>query len=368
MKMLRSKDLFSVMRTCRTLYRLGIPLLLKDIHYYRTRRSSILYRTLLLEDPTRFSYVRALRCDYMDTFFGCHTTQNLYTDFLRYSRRLYHLDIGFDIAVQIEDSALAPIANLPELRRLHLHSCTRKPLARLLSRLTVPLTELGIYQDNLLAPVQSEALRIDFFALAAPFRGSLTSLAFAAFSEIAIPPLNGAHAVSFPHVYQVEWRAARLPTAPTLAALFPAATHLEVACTVSRRDWSHISAQRRHALDLPQWGAAHVLDCVRGPTADVWGLGLACGARELTLTSPCRTSGHAKPKLTTALLHALRPAILVVAFDAPTMVTEQGALSSFMRDGLYEIRLQISVLDRYLLQTVSDLVSIAPFHLLIAAH
>ena len=360
MKVLEHKSLLAVMRTCRTLYELGVPLLLEDIHYTRTHASSTLYRGLLLADPTRFVHIRALRCDYMDFHLRptVPRTHSLFTDFLRFATALHHLDIQFNFGTYIDYKVLAPIAELPELRRLHLRRCPQGPLVRLMSRLTAPLTELGIYENGF---GRLEALRTDVFALAAPFRDSLTSLAlvlpFTPPELVAPQP----HAVTFPHMSSVVLHVERPPTAPTLAALFPSVTHLDVGCTSHRGpDLPNLAAQRQRALSEPQWAAGHTLQRVCGPAADVWGLELACGARELALTDTSAGPDEANPALAAAMIHAARPATLVVPLRAPCVVLNRGALSTFVHDGLRELRLSIEVCEGLLLHTVHVLVSTPP--------
>ena len=70
MEYLYRNDLLYMMCTCRTLFSLGIPLFLRELHiivlspWVETQRLK-LYRSLLLENPTRFTNVTSITSSYV---------------------------------------------------------------------------------------------------------------------------------------------------------------------------------------------------------------------------------------------------------------------------------------------------------------
>ena len=117
---LQADDLLQIMHTCRTLYGLGIPLLLETVDYTHTQRHPMLFLHFVLSDPQRISCIRSLQCNYMDHPLPNPAAHSLFHDFLRYATQLHTLDISFHHDIEIKDSALArnPLTPTPGAPRL----------------------------------------------------------------------------------------------------------------------------------------------------------------------------------------------------------------------------------------------------------
>lgn len=122
-------DLLHMMHTCRTLYGLGIPLLLRDISFiYHGRVPSELHLYHdFLSDAERFKYVRRVACYHKERSSRLvwddddAAPANLFPVFISLGNNIRHFDICFCSAAAVTADEIAQIALLPNLRSLRLY-------------------------------------------------------------------------------------------------------------------------------------------------------------------------------------------------------------------------------------------------------
>ncbi|GJF00018.1 hypothetical protein PsYK624_162950 [Phanerochaete sordida] len=290
------KDLLSAMTTCRTLYKSGIPVLLRNVELHRWRnhiRRFEFYKRHLLKDPARFHCVRRLTCCYFAL---------VERDLIGFSRIYRALPLNFtslrslDLCLEAEamrGTLCTWVLSLKHLRELRLR-------------------KLGPYTKSQMAFIKSISGRLDLFHI------STTSLT----SSKLISPLqllsDGSHSIRslawehtrmkggpailpdvdtvvFPNVYELTWSSSRWVTACVLISKFPSVRRLhighpelELTDYVARHRLQsdfllalRIANRESQSCCRRQWQS---LDVLRGCAVTLWTLGLRCRVARLETT------------------------------------------------------------------------------------
>ena len=338
------ENVLPIMHTCRTLYQLGMPVLLQDINYTYVNKRYLLYYHLFQSDASRFIHVKRLR--YSMIVHEDIPEPNMFSDFLSYSTHLCELDITYNPSNALDDGVLKQIAALLELRRLHLRNWPQPLLTQLLHAIKVPLTTLGIHRD---VEFKLDPTPLDFIPLAVLFQASLTSLEIMACTGVMV-----LHSLSttLPNVRALRWRSANVVHASTLAALLPGLQELDVSFALLPAPRMTTPGTRQHALDAqPQW---HALQRVGGAYHHLWALGLHGAVAHLTLVLYDAQGDEPRTELAEAVLRALRPTHLVLVLDAPSPALLHSSLASFVYENLRELALRIALPDPLLLRATLE--------------
>ena len=359
MKTLEStRDFLSMMHTCRTLYRLGVPFFLTNIVYTHSQNQHMIYRHLLLSDPSRFEHIAVLACDYMDFPYANAASPSLFLDLLRLATRLQSLDLNFNPGIEIKDDIIFLIGDLPKLRILNLRACPVPVLSRLMPRIKVPLTGLGLHQEDLASGSSANHTPFNPFPFISPFRDSLTSLWLGAYAPISIPPsMPGSQALVFPRIELLEWHSHSTYDTSTFARMFPAVRYLDVSLPTPATIWEEAAVSRERNLGGPQWPTGHKMQHVCGGPRDLWILGLRCRAERLELTiRDLQQTLFVTNVMAPTVIRDLSPTSLKLNLSAPCSTLMNGDLQAFVHEGLHELEIQISLVSPFLLFAVSILV------------
>ena len=363
------------MHTCRTFYTLGVPFLLRDVvldYVPATKHTRwLLYRHFFQQNPSRFRYLRRLKCYYSD-FLPLETSAGLFTDLFHQSTYLERLDIMFVASISAIDDVIHHIAQLQHLRHLTLRA--EAPLCRtILGALSVPLTSLRITNPLM---EESRGITVDVEAAAANNMLLPPSHSFyATLEEISVdvrlraliytgtifPP-----GISFPAVRKLRWQSLEPFTGNgPLATMFPHLLHLDFSFSVLAMAPSKIP--RRDLIRLrneptTRWDDDHTFNTVRGDLFTLYVLGIHCRTKYLEVNvydSDKETSS------TIVALLAMFPVVVESMARPPTLrinlwshsgALRDGDLGTFLYQGLQELSFGILLNGFSLIHTVKKLV------------
>ena len=281
-------DLLRMMHTCRTLYNLGIPLLLRDVSFVddlHVPNFSGLYQHFLA-DPERFNLVVRAACYHNSgpyQWLDDKPMPRAFPRLITLGKNLRHLTICFDVAATVKDKEIAQIASLSRLRSLKLQG--QFPVTRILRALTVPLEEVTVEQmtstmDHM--PDSEEAGASDLIPTLSKFRTSLKSLSISLYSaQVAFLP-----GYCFPYVQQLNLQLIHLADVNVLPSLFPGTTELRI--KIPRPDFRFYTPGEESLQDPKPlsaespWSMTHSLHTLSGDPMTIWFLGLhRCRATNL---------------------------------------------------------------------------------------
>ncbi|EKM56226.1 uncharacterized protein PHACADRAFT_184894 [Phanerochaete carnosa HHB-10118-sp] len=327
MEYLALPDLLRTMATCRSLYDLGIPILLRDVRFVRSRGNYqsrfLLYRKHFLTNPIRFAWVQSLACP------SIALDDRIYTQFLAMPRNftsLQALDMDMNGA-EVDNHLSRWILSLERLRELKIQNvgAHSEHQMGLLQRIGPRLKVLHISTEYFMrAPPHFYPLR----ALASS-TCSLCSLSFCCSYPEGGPAISNDDNLSFPAVQEVTWISAEVVSACALISAFPGLRRLYVADP--KLEKKHIFAPRQDTpadvilnLRMRNRSMQHChrarwqsLDVLRGSPVTLWALAFRCRVVRLE-TALC--NGFEKPGYTLAILHDVWPEHLVLGVSTQSDV------------------------------------------------
>ena len=293
---LQLRELLQMMHTCRTLYDLGIPLILRDITYLSGSSALDKLYVHLLSDPRRFGHIRSITCSHGKQVLPVHNVDTTLVDFslelIRLGSNIRRLDLCFLIPSQFTQHDITQIASLTCLRVLALRG--RPPIAQLLKALTVPLKAVtieamyfGIYDGT-----DNAAIGLgDLMPALEKFGTSLESLTVQLQNLPDTPYIFSARC-NFPAMKEVHWRAPHPLNVGELAKVFPNVIGLVVRSyfTDEVKFPSHalppmspvqIDDLRHQNRNATQWDEKHFLRYLSGDTMSLLTLGVRCYVENL---------------------------------------------------------------------------------------
>ncbi|EKM56225.1 uncharacterized protein PHACADRAFT_209698 [Phanerochaete carnosa HHB-10118-sp] len=315
MEYLALPDLLRTMATCRPLYDLGIPILLRDVRFVRVRGNYqprfLLYQKHFLNNPVRFAWVQSLVCP------SIALDDRISTQFLAMPRNftsLRALDIDINGA-KVDGYLSRWILSLERLRELKIQNvgAHSKQQMILVRRMSSRLTVLHISTTRFMR-AQSR-----FYPLRA-LANSLYSLSFECSHTEGGPAISHNNNLSFPAVQELTWISAEVVLAGTLISVFPGLRRLNIGNPMLESERAmtdrDIPADAMLSLRLHNRSMQHCcrarwesLDVLRGSPVTLWTLGLRCQAARLETHL---FNGFEKPGYTLAILHDAWPEHLVL--------------------------------------------------------
>ena len=219
-------DLLCTMRACRTLFQVGIPILLRDVQLLgleKTReRRYALYRRHLLKDPARFSCVMSLACSYsaLDK-----QTRSCYLALPRNFKSLRALTVDME-GKELDSSLSRWILSQTILRELKLQNVGREvqPVMDLIQNLGASLEVLQIHM------MYWGGLRGPFDPIPALLTSShsLRSLSIRCHDSENGPSIGPEVHIRCPVVQDLHWVTSRHVQTSTLIQTFPSLRNLHI--------------------------------------------------------------------------------------------------------------------------------------------
>ncbi|GJE95374.1 hypothetical protein PsYK624_115580 [Phanerochaete sordida] len=364
MTLLELEDLLRIMCTSRTLYELGLPIVLAHIQVTSKNPAfSLLYRRHLLQDTTRLSKVRSLCSTYkaLDDYqhSAGHRVYEKYqpfpeqyrlTDLLPQFNNLEVLEIAMEGA-NVTPTFCAWIRTLKRLRMLKLLGVgpRAEPLKTLLPDLPPNLKAVHIVRirrrvdDSDWQPLQ----------LLAHSWTTLESFAFEAYDRFRGPTLPPWSTMCLPAVRDLSWVSRNAVQLDALMRIFPAVATLRVGHvrldTPGFGVGTGLSAdaqmqQREHNLRAQQAGAGWArLERLEGGLLSLWTLALRC--RVAHVETALRAWPHANLGHLVMLLHDTKPRRLTLT-TYPEHLAQLSRVLNFATLEALELRVDVVVKDR----------------------
>lgn len=352
MEYLDLPDLSRAMATCRALYDLGIPILLRDVRLRRAcscgehQSRFALYRRHLLKNPTRFAWVQSLSCPITAL------DDRIETPFRALPRNftsIRSLEINMH-RIEIDEYLSAWILSLEHLRNLRLNCvATYSPaLISLIQRMGPRLQEFHVY----LPFDMNLSVFHPLHALAGASR-SLRSLSIECSNPSGGPAIVSGHDLTFPAVEDLQWTSSEILLTCDLVSSFPSLRRLRVENT-EMLGWIplHHATHSEEALLELRTHNRHVQNCSRmrwrsldfleGSSNVLWMLGIRCPVVRLK-TSLCNDVRQ-KPGHTLAVLHDTWPEHLILAVAETCTAHNLERVLSF--PSLRKVDLTFHVMDR----------------------
>ena len=277
MQCLSRPELLHVMHTCKVVYELGIPLLLRTVKYKDSDEAcNDFYSHFLLTDSTRFTHVTHLECHVI----GLSTS--LHSDFIRLSARIEDLKIRIGCSSSITSDHVKQIACLRHLR--HLRLVGPLPVVEILQSLTVPLTSLSI--DTLSIPLfdcRAAGSLCDLISSIRQLSGSLEEFSFNSRrrgdDQVVLPA-----GYPFPAVRKVEWSTWHPIDIGAMASTFPNLESLSILFYGVGDDYprhhrapsplssAQMAVIREQSRGVRQWDASHCFQYLKGNVNTLWTL------------------------------------------------------------------------------------------------
>ena len=288
MQYLSRPELLHVMHTCKALYELGIPPLLRTVKYKDFGPPcNNFYCHFLPPDSTRFTHVTHLECHVM----GISTS--LHSNFIRLSTRTEDLKIKASRSSSITSDDVNQIARLSCLR--HLRLVGQLPVVEILQGLTVPLTSLSINTLSIPCSGSLSARSLcDPISSIKHLSGSLEEFRFDLHTcaDVRVAFTAG---YSFPAMRKVEWSAWHPIDIGAVASTFPNLDSLSIVFYGAGDDYlrhyrappplslAQMAVIREQSEGVRQWDVSHRFQYLKGSVNTLWTLGIRCQAKLLDI-------------------------------------------------------------------------------------
>lgn len=364
MEHLEQHDLLCMMHTCRTLYNLGMPLILKSIIYHPFGCYGPMYRHLLLADSARFAYITHLACYYAHFPLPASPFEGLFLNFLWFATNIQDLDLKFRPDVAVSDEAAKQIGLLPHLRHLKLRG--RIPFSQLHRNLSVPLESLHLYREYPWAPLNVSnspdgPYYSDPLPFLLPFSDSLKTVTVSLGGTGAPPTfLVAGDGSKFPATQRLYWRSSFPMDTGALASTFPSLIFLDIGFAdpfVTAGQHTQRLAHRLRNRAASQWDSDYCLQYLRGNPYDLWTLGMRCRVAHLELLEISQDLPPDSDVLP-SLFADTHPVDLKAHFTLPGGILGDGGIHwrAFVHDTIRNVEFVLVVFDRSLRRAQSTLV------------
>ncbi|GJF00006.1 hypothetical protein PsYK624_162830 [Phanerochaete sordida] len=321
MEYLDLPELSRAMATCRALYDLGIPILLRDVQLVRSWRGHYqsrfaLYRRHLLKNPARFALIRSLSCPVAALDDRIRT---LFRALPRNFTSIRSLEVDMNVT-EVDGYLASWVLSLENLRSLKLvHTTEYSPaLMQLLQRMGSKLEELHI---GTLPLIPTPTIFHPLQALAGSAH-TLRSLSIQYYFQSGGPAIAPEDGLCFRAVEELSWTSAQnilvsdlVSTFPTLRKLCIKNPDFEFRYTVAPEDFDEdaflqVRTYNRHVQNCSRmrW---KLLERLEGDPITLWVLGLRCRVTQLRIGLD-GIELSSKPGYTLAVLHDTWPEHLVL--------------------------------------------------------
>ena len=331
MEMLDSyHDLRRVMKTCRALYHLGVPILMHDVDMTDSMRRPMALRYLEV-DPERYRHIRSLKCTYQHLHSALAGEQPL--DLLVAARRMQTLRVVQDpsYALVSIEGIINWVASLPCLRHLELAQvpASEEHILELLRTTQAQFETLHIHKLEPLvqSPQEGPPLPVEpIYPIQAiqQFASTLRelSISFNRADAASLEDLLG-EALVFPLVTKLHWQSRLFIDIGALVDTFPNLQDLSVRYagmtdlydlilgTWPEETMIEFRERNRQTQLTKQWDT---LEHLTGDVSCLWTFGLCYPVRHLTIIAH---EGLATEGRVHDVLQACQPTILEfsVSFD-----------------------------------------------------